>query len=132
IGKPLGERITDLRFKGAPIDPAQAFIIVTNNYRASGGGGFPGADAEHAVLNAQDMNRDVLIEWVRQRRHLTRVQDASDRAWRFAPMQTAAPVTFVSASGKLDLARAAGLDNVRLVRDHGDGRSTYAIDLAPR
>ncbi len=132
IGKPFGERITDLRFRGAPIDPAQAFIIVTNNYRASGGGGFPGADAEHAVLNAQDMNRDVLIEWVRQRRHLTRVQDASDRAWRFAPMRTAGPVTFTSASGKLAHAKAAGLDNVSLLRAHGDGLSTYAIDLAPR
>ena len=132
IGRPLGERITDLRFRGAPIDPAQPFIVVTNNYRASGGGGFPGAGAAHAVLNAQDMNRDVLIEWVRQRKHLTRAQDASDRSWRFAPLQTAGAVTFLSASGKLDLAHAAGLNEVSLLRDNGDGMSTYQINLAPR
>ncbi len=131
LGKPVGERIVDLTYAGKPIEPAQSFILVTNNYRASGGGGFPDADAAHAVLDAQQMNRDVLIDWVRERRHLSRAVDASDRNWRFVPMQTAGPVTFTSASGKLEHARAAGLDNVRLLRDHGDGLSTYAIDLAP-
>lgn len=125
-----GSRIVDLRYEGKPVDAKQGFIVVTNNYRASGGGKFPGIDGSNIVLSAPDANRDVLIDWVREHKHLVRAQDGANRNWRFAPVKTAGPVTFVSASGKLDLARADGLSNVRLLRDNGDGMSTYIIDLA--
>ena len=125
-----GSRIADLRYEGKAVDAGQDFIVVTNNYRASGGGKFPGLDGSNVVLSAPDGNREVLIDWVREHKHLTRAQDGANRNWHFTPVQTAGPVTFVSASGKLDLAKADGLANIRLLRDNGDGTSTYAIDLA--
>ena len=130
VTRPQGERIRDLTWQGKPVEPAQPFIVVTNNYRASGGGGFPGLDGSNVVLAAQDANRDVLIEWVRAQRHLTRAMHGADRAWRFVPVRTAGPVTFTSAAGKLDVARAAGIEGVSQVRDNGDGTAVYAIDLA--
>jgi len=126
------DRIGNLRYRGKPVDAAQSFIVVTNNYRASGGGRFPGLDGSNIVLSAPDANRDVLIEWVRERKHLTRAADGSERNWRFAPVKTAGPIVFASASGKLDMAKAAGLAEVRLVKDNGDGFSTYAVDLAAK
>ena len=128
--KPVGERIRDLAFDGEPVDAAQPFIVVTNNYRASGGGKFPGLDGSNVVLSAPDANRDVLIDWVRTRKHLTRARDGADRNWHFVPVRTAGPVTFVSAAGKLDVARTDGLHNVRALHDNGDGTATYAIDLS--
>jgi len=132
VTQPEGHRISDLRYHGKPIVGTQPFIVVTNNYRASGGGHFPGLDGSNIVLSAPDANRDVLIDWVREHKHLTRAADGDARNWRFVAAKIAGPVVFTSASGKLDVARAAGLAGVSLVKDNGDGTSTYAIDLAAK
>jgi len=130
LTKPPGSRIVDLRHRGREVQSQQPFVIVTNNYRAGGGGDFPGADAAHAAIDSQTMNREALITWIRERGTLTRARDASDRAWRFVPLRTRGDVTYTTASAKLELARAAGIDGLRLLRDHGDGLSTYAVDLS--
>ena len=130
LGKAPGERIVDLSYKGQAVLPGQHFILATNNYRASGGGGFPGTGGDHVVLNAPDMNRSVLIDWVRQRKHLTFEKDGADRSWRFAPLATKAAVVFHSASDRLALARRIGLTNVTKLADDGDGMTTYAVDLS--
>ncbi len=132
VTRPERDRIRDLSYRGRPVDPSESFIVVTNNYRAGGGGRFPGLDGSNIVLSAPDANRDVLIDWAREHKHLTRAANGSDRNWRFVPVKTAGPVVFFSASGKLDIAKAAGLAEVRLVKDNGDGFSTYAIDFAAK
>ena len=38
VTQPVGSRIVNLTYKGAPLNPATQFLVVTNNYRASGGG----------------------------------------------------------------------------------------------
>lgn len=129
VTRPAGRRIVALRWRGKPVDPAQPFLVVTNNYRASGGGRFPGLDGANIVLSAPDTNRQVLIGWIRAHGTLRRA-DLPARPWRFARVATAGPVTFASAADKADVARAAGLAGVRQLADHGDGTATYAIDLA--
>jgi 2',3'-cyclic-nucleotide 2'-phosphodiesterase/3'-nucleotidase len=129
VTQPVGERIVDLRYGGRPVADAQSFIVVTNNYRASGGGGFPGLDGSNVVLFAPDANRDVLIDYVRAKREIARADFAAMRNWHFAKVKTAGPVIFTSAAGKLDLAREDGIANVALVKDNGDGTAVYAIDL---
>ena len=130
VSKPLGQRIADLRYHGQPVGDAQPFIVVTNNYRASGGGNFPGLDGSNIVISSPDANRDVLIAYIRASREITRARYGSERNWRFAPAKTAGPVVFTSAAGKLDLARAAGIDNVTLVKDNADGTAIYSLDLS--
>jgi len=129
ITKAEGERIVDLRYRGKPVDAKQSFIVVTNNYRASGGGRFPGLDGSTIAVSAPDANRDVLIAWVREHKHLSRKTDGSDRNWRFTPVQTKGPVTFTSAAGKTELAAGLG---VRWIRDNGDGFATYEVDFAAK
>lgn len=129
VSQPRGQRIVKLTYAGKPVKPDQSFIVVTNNYRASGGGKFPGLDGKNIVLSAPDGNREVLVHWIKHHPDIQR-SDLPPRAWHFAPLQTRGPVTMVTASNKLDVARADGLRGLTLVHDNGNGTSTYAIDLS--
>lgn len=40
VSRPVGNRITTLTYKGAPIDPHKSYEVVMNNYRAGGGGDY--------------------------------------------------------------------------------------------
>jgi 2',3'-cyclic-nucleotide 2'-phosphodiesterase/3'-nucleotidase len=129
VSKPKGERIVHLTYKGKAVKPEQNFIVATNNYRASGGGNFPGLDGSNIVLAAPDGAREILAKWLQQHKQI-KAKDLEATSWRFAPLKTRGPVVFKAAAGKLDAARAAGLKNITLVKDNGDGTATYAIDLS--
>ena len=131
IGQPAGRRIVDLAFRGKPVDRQQRFLVVTNNYRAEGGGHFPGLDGSKTVWAAPDTNRDALIDYVRAHQSL-HASDFDAHPWRFAPLQAKAPLTFDCAAGKLDIAHAAGIDDVTQSPANGDGTAICSIDLSKR
>jgi len=59
-----GARILNLKYDGLAIDPAAQFVVAINNYRQSGGGGFPGVTTAPVVYNAQQEIRQLIIDWV--------------------------------------------------------------------
>lgn len=63
ISKPVGQRIAGLSYKGAPVTADQQFVVAINNYRQSGGGGFPHVATAPVVYNAQVEIRQALIEY---------------------------------------------------------------------
>ena len=130
VTQPAGQRIVDLKYRGKPVRADQAFIVVTNNYRASGGGGFPGLDGRNIVFSAPDTNRDALIDFIRQHGEIARTAFGNPRSWHFVKTKPAGPIVFTSAAGKLGVAHAAGLSDITQVKDNGDGTAVYAIDLS--
>ena len=72
VTQPPGQRIQGLTYKGKPVDASQEFLIATNNYRASGGGNFPGLDGSKTVVASPDNNRELLIAYVTREKNLTR------------------------------------------------------------
>ena len=64
IAKPVGSRIKNLAYGGAAVADAEQFVVAINNYRQSGGGGFPGVTTAPVVYNAQVPITQLLIQWV--------------------------------------------------------------------
>ena len=64
LAKPVGERITNLAYAGVPVAGPEQFVLAVNNYRQSGGGGFPHVSTAPVVYNRQVEIRQLLIDWV--------------------------------------------------------------------
>jgi 2',3'-cyclic-nucleotide 2'-phosphodiesterase / 3'-nucleotidase len=90
--EPAARRIIDLAFQGKPIGETAEFLIATNNYRASGGGDFPGTKTT-VVLEAPDLNRDVVVRHIIDKK---RIDPTADNNWSLAPLPASVNVTFLS------------------------------------
>ncbi len=99
-------RIVDLRFQGEPVDPSRDFLVVTNSYRAGGGGNFPGCDGSTVVFEAPDANRDALVRYIVESRQ---VEAKSDATWRFARWPADAIVTFLTSPAAATAAPPSGV-----------------------
>jgi 2',3'-cyclic-nucleotide 2'-phosphodiesterase / 3'-nucleotidase len=67
LAKPVGERITNLAYAAAAVTPTQEFAVAVNNYRQSGGGGFPHISTAPVLHNQQQEIRQLMIDWVKEK-----------------------------------------------------------------
>jgi len=122
---PEARRIVDLRHDGKPIDDAALFLVATNNYRAGGGGNFPGADGKTTVIDAPDTNRDVIVRYIVEQKVIDPV---ADNNWRFAPVKGTPTVTFLSSPAAAKVI-PRGL-KAAPAGDGPDGFAKFRLDLA--
>lgn len=77
VVNPDAHRIKDLTYNGKPVTDDQQFIVVTNNYRAGGGGNFPGADGTTIVFEAPDLTRDAIMRYIIEKKEVSPKADGS-------------------------------------------------------
>ncbi|ARU56573.1 2':3'-cyclic-nucleotide 2'-phosphodiesterase [Oleiphilus messinensis] len=125
-------RIVNLNYAGQPVVADQQFLVVTNNYRASGGGRFPNVDSSRIVVDSPDENRQVLANYIAKQAEQnpdTGFDPSSDNNWGFLPINDSVKVLFTSSNSEQAQAFAVSLPKVLLTDVVEGGFRTYEIDF---
>jgi 2',3'-cyclic-nucleotide 2'-phosphodiesterase/3'-nucleotidase len=109
--------------RGKPIDEKAEFIVVTNNYRASGGGNFPGTKTT-VVLEAPDLNRDVIVRYIIEKKA---IDPAADNNWSLKPLPATVNVTFPTSPAAVS--KKPETLKAQPVGDAGEGFVKYRLGV---
>jgi 2',3'-cyclic-nucleotide 2'-phosphodiesterase len=93
VTRPVGERIVNATFEGEPLTADMEFAVVTNDYRATGGGNFPHLDGTNTIIETDEANRAALVRYVTETSPVT---EPADRNWSVLPVEVDGTVTFQS------------------------------------
>lgn len=124
---PDSHRIVNITMPdGTPVKDDQQFIVATNNYRAGGGGNFPGlaGGIGKVVVNSPDESRQVLINYIRQQ---GTVNPSADHNWKLAPVGGAAKLVFNSSPNAKTFAAAS--QNIKDAGPAADGSGFEQFSL---
>ncbi len=121
---PDAHRIKNLKFDGKPVEKSDRFLVATNNYRAAGGGNFPGLDGSTIVIEAPQTNRQVLVDYIFQKKT---INPSADNNWKFSPINAKVFVVFESSPSAKQYAASSNSFNFIKVKE--SGFANYAIDM---
>ena len=131
-------RIVNLKYNGRPIKLNEEFLVVTNNYRASGGGAFPNIDGvSRETFEGPDENRTVLRSYIQAQSHMNKgvgVMAKPDGNWRFKAIESSVKLNVIfksspSVNAQLVSESIQAISITNPVEVDNDGLALYQIDL---
>ncbi|MDR2054076.1 MAG: bifunctional 2',3'-cyclic-nucleotide 2'-phosphodiesterase/3'-nucleotidase [Treponema sp.] len=118
---PGAHRIVNIQFDGTPLADDMEFVIATNNYRAYGGGNFPGVTPEKIIYASPDENRQVILQYIEEKQEIT---PSPDNNWKLRFPQTSGAVLFTTSP----LARENLIPGLSFDSTDENGFGVYKID----
>lgn len=79
LSKPFGSRITNLMYKGKPVQDDSNYQVVMNNYRAGGGGDYPMFKGKRVVRDIPIDVSELMANYILKR---GTIQATCDQNWR--------------------------------------------------
>ena len=122
---PDANRIRNLTWNGQPVTDDMEFVIATNNYRAGGGGKFPGANPDTVIFEAPDTNRDVIVRYIVEQ---GTVNPKADANWTFTTLP-GTTVLFDTGPAAAKYAEEVPGVSITPAGEGPDGFARFRIDL---
>ncbi len=88
-------RIANLKYQDKDIKDSDEFLVITNNYRASGGGNFPifeGNDKK-VIFTSSDETRQIIIDYIKSK---GTIDPKADNNWKIKTVTSKAKPVFLS------------------------------------
>ncbi|WP_081310573.1 bifunctional 2',3'-cyclic-nucleotide 2'-phosphodiesterase/3'-nucleotidase [Pseudoalteromonas luteoviolacea] len=127
-----GQRIVALQYQGKPVADDQLFLVVTNNYRASGGGSFPNIGADKIVVDSPDENRQVVANYITYQSEQNDgkgLDPSADMNWSFAHIDNA-QIQFTSSNSDEAKAYSEQFEHIEPLNETNEaGFALYKLKL---
>ncbi|UJF17842.1 bifunctional 2',3'-cyclic-nucleotide 2'-phosphodiesterase/3'-nucleotidase [Vibrio sp. SS-MA-C1-2] len=130
-------RVVNLTYQGKAVDPKQEFLVVTNNYRAFGGGHFAGTGKDHIVFSAPDQNRQVLTNYIESQSKKNGYVDVKiDNNWRLQPINSEKKLDIQFESSPSDNAKryikSHSVNSTEFITTDNIGFGIYRLNITNR
>lgn len=126
INDEKSSRVVNLKYDGKPVTDNQKFIVITNNYRASGGGDFPGIAGSQYIVDSAEENRQILMDYISEKGE---INPTADNNWSIVPINGDVRVSFLSSPAAEKY--AALTDNITYTgKTDEKGFGVFEIDLS--
>ena len=128
VTKEIGERVVNASYQGEPLNENMEFLVVTNDYRAGGGGDFPPCVEEDPVYAPSGLvNREIIMNYIQEKGTINPVPDYN---WSISSFDPAGDVTFRSHPEAMEYIEKYEIPNISFVETDENGMGVYKLEVS--